>query len=385
MRWILTSVIIWRILLFFIPFIGDFFLIFRTDYTYINLWRYIAPYAPVTSVFFYPWANFDGVHYLSIAGKGYDVEGRFFPLFPFLIHGVSFLFSPKPFDAISFFTSLFVANICFFLSLIVFYTLIRLDYTERVGKQTILTLLLFPTAFFFAAIYSESLFLLLTLLTFYFLRTKRFLWAGIAAMCVTATRVVGIAILPVIVYEYYRYYKSNPKLGKQKRIVQGLPLLLSPLGIAAYMLYSNWKWHDPLYFIHAQGMLENGRSVNSFVFPLQTLYRYIKILTINPINQYEWWIALLELVTFFFVCSMLYLAWKKGVRFSYLLFAIGCFLIPTLSGTFSGLPRYAAVLFPIYIVIGLLKNKKLLLAIYSASGILLFLLLILFSKGYYVA
>lgn len=151
------------------------------------------------------------------------------------------------------------------------------------------------------------------------------------------------------------------------------------------MLFNFLKWGDAFYFIQAQGAFHNERSVDSIVFIPQTIFRYIKILTTLPPGIFEWWIALLEISTFIFVSIMFFVAWKKKIRISYILFALICFLIPASTGTFTGLPRYALVLFPIFITLALVKNKFVKIA-YSILGFsLLLILFALFSKGYFVA
>jgi hypothetical protein len=151
------------------------------------------------------------------------------------------------------------------------------------------------------------------------------------------------------------------------------------------MLFNYLKWGNAFYFIQAQGNFLNGRSVDSIVLFPQTVFRYIKIfMTVGP-GIFEWWIAILEISTFIFVSVMFFVAWKKKVRLSYILFAFICFLIPISTGTFSGIPRYVIVLFPIFIALAMVKNRFIKIA-YSIIGFSLLLILIaLFSKGYYIA
>jgi len=140
-----------------------------------------------------------------------------------------------------------------------------------------------------------------------------------------------------------------------------------------------------LYFVKAQGQLNNGRSINKIVFFPQTVFRYFKILTALPIYQYEWWIALLELSVFFCILILLFYAYKKRVRMSYLVFSALAFLLPISSGTFSGLPRYVLPLFPLFIALALTKSKAIKTIYFVISVLLQFVLLMFFSRGYYVS
>lgn len=379
MRRIVSIFFTWRFLLLVPLLIGYFLIPYRAGYDYTDIWKFIHHYNPVSSFLLYPWANFDGVYYLMIAGNGYTSNAGFFPLFPIIIHVVSSLFGKiQTFGGIEFFVGLFLSNIFFFFSLVIFYKLLRLDYDNKIAYRSILFLLLFPTAFFFVSIYTESLFLLLTLLAFFHARRKEWLQAGILGLLLSATRLVGIAIFPVLLFEFLT-------LAKEKLSLKILPIFLVPLGLMGYVLFNINKWGDVFYFIKAQGMLANNRSVDSIILFPQTIFRYFKILLIGNFYQYEYWVAVLELTTFFIVSILLYIAWKNKVRLSYTIFSILCFLIPISTGTFSGLPRYVVVLFPIFIGIALIKNKNIQFAYVIISSILLFVLLMLFSRGYFVA
>ncbi|OGK41520.1 hypothetical protein A2954_00775 [Candidatus Roizmanbacteria bacterium RIFCSPLOWO2_01_FULL_37_12] len=379
---IILIFLIWRVLIFIPLIVGNKYLPYRANSSFTNIWHYTKPYFPVDSPLLYPWANFDGVHYLAIAAQGYSNNERFFPLYPMLISIVSKFFAgSSAFGPVEFFTALFLANIFFVLSLINLYRLILLDFKESVARLTVFYLLLFPTSFFFVSIYSESLFLLLLLLSFYFARQKKWLQASLCGMLVTVTRPVGFAIIPALFFEFFKTELSKNKNFSFKKF---MPLLLLPLGIISYLVYNFYRFGNAWYFLKAQGELGNSRSVNALVFPLQTIYRYFKILLTVPRVQYEWWIALLELTVFVISCVLLYIAWNK-VRTSYFIFAAIAFLIPAFSGTFTGLPRYLAVLFPLFIALALSRNRIVIVVYTVCASLLLFILLMLFSRGFYIA
>lgn len=359
---------------------GHNFLSYRLNYGYTNVWSFIHEYSPVKSLFLFPWANFDGIHYLSIAGDGYTkADSRFFPLFPLIIHQVSsFLGGGKTFGALQFFVGLFIANTAFFISLIMLYKLIRFDFPKNVAIKSLFFMLVFPASFFFASIYSESLFLLLSLLSFYFARKKQWAIAAIFGILLSATRLAGIAIFPVLLYEFFSE-------EKHKSFLKIFPLCLVPLGFISYMMFNLLQWGNAFYFLTAQGSLSNGRSVNTIVFPFQTLFRYMHILISVSFSRFEWRIALLELLTFVLISFLLYVSFLKKIRFSYILYSLICFLIPVLSGTFSGLPRYVLLLFPVFITLSLIEKKRLIFIYSAVSIILLFILTMLFARGYFIA
>ena len=76
-------------------------------------------------------------------------------------------------------------------------TMIKVGAVAVLG--TLLLLAVFPTAVFFGAPYSESVFLLLAVGAFYAARTDRWAWAGTCAAAAAATRSAGVLLmLPLV-------------------------------------------------------------------------------------------------------------------------------------------------------------------------------------------
>lgn len=390
LKFLLLSFFIWRVFLFIPLLIGLLFIPYRENLGFTNIINKIDPASISANIFLYPWANFDGVHYLSISGYGYITEGRFFPLYPILINFFSQVIkSPEAFGIGQFLIGFLISNISFLISLYLLFKLVVSEYSEKIAKISIIFLLIFPTSFFFISIYSESLFLLLVLLSFYFIQKKQWILVGICGFLLTLTRFVGIFILPAIIYEFFKQEKvikiiKNQKKGKEI-LIKILPLLLVPMGLISYAIYCFYKWGNFLYFLTAHSELGNSRVSNTIVLPIQTVFRYFKILTDVSYFKFEWWVALLELLTFLLISYLLFLGWKKGIKKSYLIFSAFAFLIPIFSGTFSALPRYAIIIFPIFITLALIKNLWVKVIYSIVSPILFFILLMFFSRGYFIA
>lgn len=354
--------LIWRTLLFIPPLFSKFLPVRKT-------------YVFSPSI----WANFDGIHYLNIAGNGYTNNARFMPLYPLIIKIISIFFGQnQAFGMGQFLIAFLLANLFLFLALIFLYKLLRLDFSPKVVLTTIIFLLIFPTSFFFSAVYSESLFLLLILLSFYFARRKKWLWAGIFAGLSSATRIVGIIMFFALLIESY--------LQKEKiNLKHILCITAASVGTIIYAIYNKIRWGNFFYFLQAHGELGNSRSTNKIILFPQAIYRYLKIILTLPPKRFEWWIALLELTMFIFCLSVLYIAWRKKIRLSYLFYSLGALFIPASSGTFSGLPRYIILIFPMFLGIALIKNKLFQMVYLIVSLILSIILLMFFSRGYFVA
>jgi hypothetical protein len=399
---IVIAFCIWRIALFGVaalPLLLSWwapnmhFLEYRPDFAYTNLvyWR-PAPFFQ-DNQWLTSWANFDGIQYLSIAGRGYHTEARFFPVFPLLIIAVSVVFhATQAFGPGQFLIGFVLSNFFFVWFLCAFYFLLRIDFSRRISLWSTFFALVFPTAFFFGSVYTESLFLLLTTIAFFSARKERWLVAGAAAMIASATRLVGILLFPALLIEFLH---QEPILFHVRRLLPEevadvikriAPIFLSPLGLIFFIWFNYAQWGRWLYFLQTQGEVGNSRTVNGLINPLQTLWRYVKILLALPRSQYEWWVAVLELVSFTVVVGLLITAWRmKKVRPSYQFFAWSCFLLPALSGTFTGLPRYVLIAFPIFLVSGAIKDRRLQMSVLLCSATLLFLLTSLFLRGYFVA
>lgn len=373
-KFIFLSYIFWLSFLFFIIIFCKNFIPYRQGQEFTNILHTTSESILSLSPL-YPWANFDGVHYLAIAKYGYTTDAGFFPLYPVMIKLFNYLTGDY------FLSGLILSNLFFITGLIIFYRLIKLDFSKEIAYQSVIFLLIFPTAFFFTAIYSESLFFLLLVLTFYFARKKMWFLASLTGMLLSATRIVGALILPALIWEFYVLEKDNLRANLKKFI----PLLLIPLGLFSYMLFNFMNFGNPLYFIKAQGMLSNNRSVDQIILFPQTLFRYFKIITTVSSQQFEWWIALLEICISLLVLCLLLIAYKQKIRFSYIIFSLLALLVPLSTGTLSGMPRYVLVAFPVFISIALIKNR-LFKFVYSVVCVFLLIILwILFSKGYYVA
>ncbi len=126
---------------------------------------------------------------------------------------------------------------------------------------------------------------------------------------------------------------------------------------------------------------------DKLIFPLQVVWRYIKIIFLYPTFQLNYWVSVLELMIVLFYIVVIIYGYKK-IRLSYWFFSVISLLIPAFSGTFQGMPRYGLHLYPLFLTIALFLNNKSLkvkVAYCLISILLLLFCLTLFSRGYFVA
>ncbi|MFZ5376489.1 MAG: hypothetical protein ACOZAN_02355 [Patescibacteria group bacterium] len=337
----------------------------------------------------YSWGNFDGVHYLTIAEKGYVGTGliqAFFPGYPLTIKLINIFLSNL------LVSGLLVSNLFFFFDLIVFYKLVKLDWSNKTANFSIIFLLLFPTSFFFVGLYSESIFLFFVLMSFYFARKKRWGWASTFVALASFTRIIGVFLVPALLVELWLQNNSqNLQTMLQRNWQKLVIILLGSTGLIAYMTYLKYTFDDPLFFYHLQSEFGAGRQESIILLP-QVIWRYLKIMaTARPID-FKYLSYVQEFVYSLFALSALLLSIKK-IRFSYLIFSIFAWILPTLTGTFSSMPRYILVCFPIYIWLALfagklwnrISGKIFIIHCLVALSTLLCLNLILFLQGHWVA
>lgn len=381
---IVSVLFVWRTLLQILTIYASNLFIFDPSYPY---------YRPVLSKFgpawMVRWAGFDGVHYLTIAVKGYLQTGNiqaFFPVYPYLVHFLTI--------GNEVLTGLLVSHVFTFLSMIMLYKLAALDSTwirKHIG-YLVLAVLTFPTAFYLISMYTESLFLFLVLLAFYNARKKRWIIATLLAVVVTATRITGVFLIPALMVEAYVQRENSTRLPIKTWVL----LSLGSLGILSFMAFLWKNFNDPLYFFHVQKVFNPGRQETLVLFP-QVVYRYIKIfLAVKPDSWmfytyiHEFVATLLSLGVFVWMLIKRYIKKDESlwmVRGSYMVYALGSFFISPLTGTFTSMPRYILVLFPLLFLIAQLssKHKKVYWAIIVVNAVLLCLNVMLFLQGRWIA
>ena len=188
------------------------------------------------------WARWDSVWFLRIAEHGYDAAtgaaAAFYPLYPAVVALAGrALFGHYVLAGIL--VSLTAAFGAFLL--------LHRSAEERLGaegaRRAVLYLAVFPFALFLQAVYSESLYLLLTLAAFALAERGRFLVAGGVAGLALLTRPTAAALLPALALLAWR---------ERERVRALASLALAPVLFAAYPLYLWRADDDPWAFLRAQ-------------------------------------------------------------------------------------------------------------------------------------
>jgi len=328
------------------------------------------------------WFRWDSGHFTAIATNGYDAAWRtaFFPTFPLLEHLVSFL-THDPFVA-----GLIIANGAGLLMLAVLYRLVQEDFDSDLAWRTTLYLAIFPSAFFFAAAYNESTFLLFTLLAFYYMRRGNWWLGGSFGLLASLTRSAGICLLLPFCYEYVRQHDFRLK----ELHFNALSCLGIPAGIGVFALFCYYRFHDLLAFSHAQAVW--NRSMHG---PWHGLIDSAVIILHRGVLSFDSMHNVLDLSACLLVLALVMLAfvgpWKFPRQYlAYGFYAVLIYLFSLIFPTNGSVPlaafsRYMLEVFPAFIVLAAIgKKQQWNLYILMLSVSLLSFMLLQFLTGHWI-
>ena len=367
-----------------------------------------APYPG--SGLFSGWFRFDGNWYAQISTSGYWFAGAdtqsavaFFPAYPSVLWGLHSVTTVS----VKLLGSL-VTIACGLGALLAIFKWFRDHVTDRVARVALITLLLYPYAFYlFGAVYGDALFLLAAVGAFLLLERDHTILAGLAGAVATATRPVGIAlIIGLVAVALWRRHVIEAGESRWRPLVLWRRLrpadagvLLSLGGLVGYMTYLGIRFGHPLAFDEVQSAPGWDQGSGPRTWFKITWFQQIKNLP-----RWFWdWLQNGDTATFekvqyavtvilqgLFVLGFLFLAWHVWKKFGWG-YGLYCFsmLAIALIGTkdFQGTGRYLLAMFPCFLVLGgyLADRRVLRWTWWSISSIVLLAWCFAFGRGYYVA
>jgi hypothetical protein len=311
--------------------------------------------------------GWDSHWYLEIAGSGYqktDASGEseshlvFFPLYPYLVRFFSYIAGNVVVSAA------ILSNVFYFLAGVFLYKLISIKY-KSLALMSAVVLFTFPTGFIFSAIQSESLFLLLILMSFYFLETKRFLLAAVFGFFLSLTKHVGFLIFVPVLFYCFKNLKFLQPLGKLKALAYGFVPIF---GFIIFNYYLFLLTGDILAILNLEKGWSKGIDFN-LLKPLMLIN--------SPVNPF------LVQVNYFIGLFIVFLALAGsrllGISYLYIVVSFLLVYLSTTSlfwHTFS-LGRYFSVLFPAYFYLASI-SAELKWTKYAVPVVLMFFQVLLF-------
>jgi hypothetical protein len=192
----------------------------------------------------------DAVWYLRLADDGWsadDASAAFFPLYPLTVRAVAWVL-PDSWPGDTLLAALLVSNLAFLGALLALFALTTEAFGDRVARRAIVVAAIFPTAFFFLAPYTESLFLFLSILAFRAARHDRWgrvaVWGALAAL----TRSVGLVLIPALLVEAFasRRGRAGGRRALAGRVAGAAAIAIGPLSWFAWWGLAQGNWLAPL-------------------------------------------------------------------------------------------------------------------------------------------
>jgi SAM-dependent methyltransferase len=311
------------------------------------------------------WARWDSAWFVRIAEHGYSAPSStpaFYPGYPSLVAGLGRLL----------FGHYVLAGVLVSLAACaVAFALLHRLALEKLGPagafRSVAYLAFFPMALFLQAVYSESLYLSLTLAAFLLAERGRFLGAGGLAGLAVLTRFAGLALLPALAVLAWRSPARKRALAS---------LAVAPALFALYPLLLQQQTGKPLAFVDAQR--DGWQRELSPLGPLGGLWDGLRA-AVAGVRQLAvgrdgavYWpvqgtdplrVAALNLEQLAFTLAFIGLAVYAWRRFGapYGLFALGSLAIPlsvpTEEWPLLSLPRFGLGIFPLFLALGALSAR----------------------------
>ncbi len=346
--------------------------------------------------------RWDAGWYLTIARDGYSVEPdtgphraniAFYPLLPILIK-LFHLVIPSWRLA-----GMLVVHLALLGAVVYLVALVRLDYDRATALRATVALLLYPTAIFLTAIYTESLLLLALIATTYHARRGQWLIAGCWGLCATLTKTIGlIALIPLLVeygqllsWRLQRLTKCGPAQYELWRVLGGVALTC--VGALAYPLFLWQRFGSLQVYFDTQVawyrygsfqplLTDGGKFLAAFFQGDRTVINYF-----YPQGS----VTLPSPGTFMVIDLLMLLAalilgiiCTYKLRPSYGLLVLAGGFLTAYSGSPQSFNRYTLVLFPAMIALAVISRRPAIgFCLFVASGLLAFYHIYLFVNGHW--
>jgi hypothetical protein len=314
-----------------------------------------------------PWAHWDGVWFIKIATSGYAEDGgstAFFPLLPTLLRYVGVAFAGNLVV-----TGIVISLVSYTACCWLLFRLVRADLDEETAARSVVYLAIAPLSFFFQAVYTESLFLMLSLACFTFAREGRFRLAGLIGLLAVLTRSTGVILLIPMTYYYYeqrgwRLRRTDPQVAN---------LLMIPEGLLIWMTYLALAFGNPFSFAGAQALWDRMLAAPNYTLgrgaaaALGGAWRvlsteYGSLYTLSgwaPLDT-----AATNIIAFGAVTLAGLLLWYGARRLppAYSFFALASLayplFFPAQSVPLMSYPRFALTVFPLYVSLALFTRER---------------------------
>lgn len=346
------------------------------------------------------WTRFDGLWYNNIMTTGYDNtmpqenpndivcqsgtgycqrDVAFFPLYPTVTKLTADVFHLDTRLA-----GLIISNLCFVIAGVLLFRLVtKLKFEEKVAWWSVAVLAVFPFGYVFSAVMTESMFMMLLILAYSLALEKKYLFAGLVGLLLSATRNTGLLFALPLLLVFIEQQKVSgfkdllTKVWAEKKIL--MAIILVPMGLIAFMLFLNAQVGDALAFVKIQNFWEKP------VLGLNPLFAFFFSLIDKRIES-SWLIHIMNLSVVISMAALFVYSFKKKILKMSLNNILLWIIVPMTAGTLLAMGRYSAVAFPLYIIIGfiLAKHKRIAIGFIGLFAILLIIMTKLYLSGAWI-
>lgn len=320
-----------------------------------------------------PGARYDSAWYLSIAGLGYvhSVQAVFFPLYPAAVALFGSTGVPNVIAGILLSTAFAVG------ALYLLYRLVELDHGPTRALNTVWIVAWLPVAVCLSAVYSEALFMLLTVGSIYAARQDRWWLAGALGCLAAATRNSGVLLVAplLLLYLYGPRAKPPPGLASNRFLPRYEVrwniawIALVPVGMIAYLVYLHVAIGHPFAPFSAQRhwhrvLIPLGGIPLGVFTEIKSLVGIIPGLDPKLANHLSTMKVIRHTVELAFLVLSGGLLWfgRRRLPIAYTAFAALSLLmavsVPAHGEPLKSLPRFTLVVFPLWISLALWANEK---------------------------
>ncbi|MGI9172268.1 MAG: hypothetical protein ACR2F0_03025, partial [Chthoniobacterales bacterium] len=220
----------------------------------------------------------------------------------------------------------------------------RLEFDEETARRAVLYLLIFPTTLFLSAVYSESVFLLCVIGSFYHARRRQWWWAGMLGLLATLSRPPGIMIFLGLLVEYLMRCEFNWRKVHWNVLALSLP----PIALGSYFGYLHYSKGTASAVVRAQEAWGLGLQN-----PFRTIAPFFQPGSVIPRIQGTYVDLGFLLV---FVGLVIAIAWR--MRASYAIYSIATLIFVSMWGSLESIPRYVLGIFPAILLLAVLGRNE---------------------------
>jgi Gpi18-like mannosyltransferase len=308
-------------------------------------------------IFFGVWGyGWDGMHYTKIALHGYEYPlMAFFPLYPILIVIADFVLP---------------LSIAYRMNLFLIFPMLVLLYIiapKNTKFTSLLIFLTYPAAFFLQANYTETLFIILSVLGLLCIIKKKFLLAAVFCAFLTSLKAVGVSLSAVLAIALLIEYKID-LFARPKLLFKALMLgIISVSGIIIYFSYLTYQYQTPTIYFKAQQ--EWGRQLGESSNLLKKLFPPVYKENNEDYNK-EIYRRIIDPAVFFLSVFLLIKSYKKLNLYLWL-FALFNILIPLSTGSLLSFSRLFLLCYPLILYMSELLKMRWQLYLFCSIAVLL--------------